>query len=134
VDNMTYFHNIRHCARLVNSTLFRPPYGRISPKQVQFVQRHYDVVMWDVLSGDFDQDITPAICLQNVIDNAREGSVVVFHDSLKAQENLYYALPRTLEHFAALGYRFQAISSQVINSFKKNFQYEEREEMELQVA
>jgi peptidoglycan-N-acetylglucosamine deacetylase len=114
VENISYFHNIRHCARLVKTNLFRPPYGRITPAQVQFVQRHYKIVMWDVLSGDFDQDISKEQCLENVVQNAREGSIIVFHDSIKAQENLYYALPRTLEHFAAKGYRFRAITKAML--------------------
>lgn len=113
-DNIDYFHNIRHCARLVKTNFFRPPYGRITPAQVQFVQRHYRIVMWDVLSGDFDIDISKEQCLRNVTDNAREGSIVVFHDSIKAQEHLYYALPRTLEYFSALGYRFKAITPQLL--------------------
>ena len=134
-DNIEYFHNIRHCARLVNSTMFRPPYGRISPKQVQFLQRHYDIVMWDVLSGDFDQDLSKEQCLKNVVDYVRSGSIVVFHDSQKAQENLYYALPRTLEHFAAQGYRFRALSPQLLkemNTQQNGFSREN--DMELQVA
>ena len=134
-DNIEYFHNIRHCARLVNSTMFRPPYGRISPKQVQFLQRHYDIVMWDVLSGDFDQDLSKEQCLKNVVDYVRPGSIVVFHDSQKAQENLYYALPRTLEHFAAQGYRFRALSPQLLkemNTQQSGFSREN--EMELRVA
>ncbi len=108
-ENITYFHNIRHCARMVDSGLFRPPYGKIKPSQVQFLQRHYRIIMWDVLSGDFDPDIMPEACSQNVIQNAGPGSIVVFHDSLKAESNLKYALPKVLDHFAALGYSFQAL-------------------------
>lgn len=108
-ENITYFHNIRHCARLVDTGLFRPPYGKIKPSQVQFLQRHFRIIMWDVLSGDFDPDILPESCSQNVIQNAGPGSIVVFHDSLKAETNLKYALPKVLEHFAALGYSFQAL-------------------------
>lgn len=111
VENLQYFHNIRHCARLVKTGLFRPPYGRITPKQVQFVQRHYKIIMWDVLSGDFDQDISKEQCLANVTESALPGSIVVFHDSVKAQERLYYALPRALAHFSAQGYRFKALSA-----------------------
>ncbi len=76
------------------------------PKQAEFLQRHYRIVMWDVLSGDFDEAITKEQCLKNVVKNAKEGSIVVFHDSLKAWERLQYALPRTLEYFAEQGYRF----------------------------
>lgn len=108
-ENITYFNNIRHCARMVNSNLFRPPYGKVKPSQVQFLQRHYQIIMWDVLSGDFDRDLTPEACYQNVIHHAGPGSIVVFHDSLKAETNLRYALPRVLEYFSARGYSFSAL-------------------------
>jgi peptidoglycan/xylan/chitin deacetylase (PgdA/CDA1 family) len=108
-ENITYFHNIRHCARMVDSGLFRPPYGKIKPSQVQFLQRHYRIIMWDVLSGDFDPDILPEACSQNVIQNAGPGSIVVFHDSQKAKANLKHALPEVLHHFSELGYSFQAL-------------------------
>lgn len=109
-DNIPYFHNVRHCANLTKTILFRPPYGKLRPRQTQFLLRHYRIVMWDVLSGDFDPNITAEQCLQNVVSNASEGSIVVFHDSLKAEEKLRYALPRVLEHFSALGYRFEALN------------------------
>ncbi len=108
-ENLTYFHNIRHCARMVHSGLFRPPYGKLKPSQVQFLQRHYKIVMWDVLSGDFDRELLPEDCAQNVIDNAGPGSIVVFHDSLKAERNLRHALPEVLEHFTSQGYSFEAL-------------------------
>lgn len=108
-DNIAYFHNIRHCANLVDSKLFRPPYGRLKPKQAQFLQRHYRIVMWDVLSGDFDQNISREKCLENILSSTRNGSIIVLHDSVKAQERLEYVLPRTLDHFSKLGYQFSAI-------------------------
>lgn len=108
-DNIPYFHNVRHCARQTGSTLFRPPYGRLKPSQAQFLQRHYQIVMWDILSGDFDPAITPEQCLANVTEHAGPGSIVVFHDSLKAQENLMYTLPRVLEYFSSLGYAFEKL-------------------------
>ncbi|MFM9951897.1 MAG: polysaccharide deacetylase family protein [Saprospiraceae bacterium] len=108
-DNIPYFHNVRHCARQTGSTLFRPPYGRLKPSQAQFLQRHYQIVMWDILSGDFDPAITPEQCLTNVTEHAVPGSIIVFHDSLKARENLMYTLPRVLEHFAGLGYAFEKL-------------------------
>ncbi len=109
-DSIPYFHNVRHCARLVESDLFRPPYGKLRPSQTQFLTRHYKIVMWDVLSGDFDQSITPEQCLANVLENAQAGSIVVFHDNIKARENLSYALPRVLDHFSHLGYSFEALT------------------------
>jgi peptidoglycan-N-acetylglucosamine deacetylase len=108
-ENISYFNNIRHCARMVHSALFRPPYGKIKPSQAQFLQRHYSIIMWDVLSGDFDKNINPEQCLHNVINYAEAGSIVVFHDSLKARTNLEYALPRVLDYFTSLGYSFDAL-------------------------
>jgi peptidoglycan-N-acetylglucosamine deacetylase len=128
-ENIDYFHNIRHCARLVKTSLFRPPYGRISPKQTEFVQRHYDVVMWDVLSGDFDNDITPEDCFLNVINHAKAGSIIVFHDNVKAQNNLYYTLPRALAYFAEQGYVFKSITPELIKASNKSTSFfsEEKE-------
>ncbi len=112
-ENISYFHNIRHCARMVHSGLFRPPYGKMKPSQVQFLQRHYRIIMWDVLSGDFDRNLRPEDCFQNVIHNAGPGSIVVFHDSLKARTNLEFALPRVLEYFDSMGYTFRALPDMV---------------------
>jgi peptidoglycan-N-acetylglucosamine deacetylase len=114
-DNIPYYHNIRHCAQLVKSNLFRPPYGRLTPLQSQFLSRHYRIVMWDVLSGDFDETITPEQCLENVLSSAKRGSIVVFHDSIKSAERMQYALPRVLEHFAARGYRFESLDTVLSN-------------------
>ena len=108
-ERMTYLHNVRHCARVVHSRLFRPPYGRLLPGQRQFVERHFRIVMWDVLSGDFDQHITPQHCLENVLHHAGPGSIVVLHDSRKAEKNLRFALPAILEYFSGAGYRFAAL-------------------------
>ena len=111
-ENLTYFHNIRQGANQAKSVLFRPPYGRITPKQTQFLLRHYRIVMWDVLSGDFDTTISPEQVLKNVIQHTSPGSIVVFHDSLKSQERLEYALPKVLAYFAAEGYTFDALHAQ----------------------
>lgn len=109
-DNIPYFHDVRKCARLVRSKLFRPPYGRMKPQQVQFLQRHYKIIMWDVLSADFDQDTSPEQCLQNVVAHAQPGSIVVFHDSVKAFKNLQYVLPKCLDFFRTSGYDFKIIN------------------------
>ena len=114
-ENIPYFHDVRHGANITKSDLFRPPYGKLRPRQIQFLLRHYRIVMWDVLSGDFDPLISEQQCLSNVIRNATNGSIVVFHDSFKAEEKLRYALPKTLAHFAALGYRFEALNAQAID-------------------
>ncbi len=115
-ENISFFHNVRACAKLVKSSLFRPPYGRLTPKQTQFLSRHYEIVMWDVLSGDFDQNISKEDCLTNVMKSTRRGSIIVFHDSLKAAERMMYALPKVLEHFAAKGYRFESLKKSLLNT------------------
>jgi peptidoglycan/xylan/chitin deacetylase (PgdA/CDA1 family) len=114
-ENVPYFHNVRHCANQVKNDLFRPPYGKLKPRQVQFLQRHYHIVMWDVLSGDFDPKLSAEQVLENVLGNARPGSIVVFHDSLKAEEKMRFALPQVLEHFHREGYQFKAVNEQVLS-------------------
>jgi peptidoglycan/xylan/chitin deacetylase (PgdA/CDA1 family) len=121
-ENIRYFHNIRQCARMTKTDLFRPPYGRIRPSQAQFLTRHYKIIMWDVLSGDFDQNISRDECAANVLQKAGPGSIIVFHDSLKAQRNMKYALQATLEHFSALGYVFRKIDEEVIPATGKGRQ------------
>jgi peptidoglycan/xylan/chitin deacetylase (PgdA/CDA1 family) len=106
---LVYLHNVRRCARVVKSRLFRPPYGKLTPKQRAFLQRHFQIVMWDVLSGDFALDISPEKCLRNVLKNAQSGSIVLLHDSLKAERNLRFALPAMLEFFAKKGFRFEKL-------------------------
>jgi peptidoglycan-N-acetylglucosamine deacetylase len=107
-----YLDNVAQCAAFVSSNLFRPPYGRLSPKQSQALHQEYNIVMWDVLSGDFDANLSPINCLQNVIKHTQAGSILLFHDSIKASRNLFYALPRVLAHFSELGYVFQALPMQ----------------------
>ena len=85
--------------------LFRPPYGKITPSQSKILRKmSYKIIMWDVLSVDFDITITPEQCLQNVLQNVKSGSIIVFHDSVKAFANLEYALPRTLEFLKQKGF------------------------------
>lgn len=113
-ENVAYFHNVRHCANLIDSALFRPPYGRMKPKQAQFLQRHYRIVMWDILSGDFDPTITPEQCLDNVLHNVSPGAIIVFHDSLKAQDKLTYVLPQVLATLSGQGYTFEALNDKQV--------------------
>ena len=94
-----------------NSMLFRPPYGKIKRKQAKKLQKlGYKIIMWDVLSADFDSSISNERCLKNVLKNAKSGSVVVFHDSVKAYDKLHYTLPKVLDYFSKKGYVFKAIS------------------------
>lgn len=108
-DNMTYFRNIRKASRLVGSNLFRPPYGHMLPSQAQFLQRHYQVVMWDVLSGDFDPSLGQQECLDNILRYVRPGSIIVLHDSLKSFSKLKFVLPRLLETLHSQGYSFATV-------------------------
>jgi len=106
-----YLTEVTKCARLVNSNLFRPPYGRLRQSHYKVLKSKYRVIMWDILSGDFDLKISKEKCLKNVVSNARRGSIVVFHDSIKACDNLYYALPRVLENYSKFKYGLKSINS-----------------------
>lgn len=94
----------------VKNPLFRPPYGRLKGSQEKELQkRDFKVIMWSILSMDYDKNISREKCLRNVIDHAKPGSIVVFHDSLKAQPHLTYALPNVLKYFSQKGYSFKAL-------------------------
>jgi peptidoglycan-N-acetylglucosamine deacetylase len=107
-----YLENILQAREYINSPLFRPPYGRITPFQIKQVKQAIpgaQIVMWDVLSADFDTEIDGAACVQNVVFKAKPGSIIVFHDSTKAWDRLEYALPRVLEFFKKEGLAMEAI-------------------------
>ena len=90
--------------------LFRPPYGRIKLKQVKALSKlNYQIIMWNVLSKDWDKTVEKEVCLRNVIQNTKEGDIVVLHDSIKASRNKQYTLPRMLDHFTKEGYKFKRI-------------------------
>jgi peptidoglycan/xylan/chitin deacetylase (PgdA/CDA1 family) len=94
-----------------HSFLFRPPYGKIKPSQSKAIrQLGYKIIMWDVLSYDFDSTISVEKCLENVISNTEQGSIIVFHDSLKAEKNLKYALPKAIQILKNKGFVFDVIS------------------------
>jgi peptidoglycan/xylan/chitin deacetylase (PgdA/CDA1 family) len=104
-----YLANIDKCAEYVTSNLFRPPYGKLKLSQTRQIRKQYQVVLWDVLSGDFDAEITSERCLDNVINNATKGSIIVFHDSLKAEKHLRFVLPKVLEFYTKKGFRFEIL-------------------------
>ncbi|MDQ3142997.1 MAG: polysaccharide deacetylase family protein [Bacteroidota bacterium] len=108
-DNVSYLRNVRKGARMTKSTLFRPPYGKLRPSQARFLKYHYDIIMWDVLSGDFDPELSKEACLSNVCENSSSGSIIVFHDSIKSFEKLKFVLPNTLEYFSRQNYSFESI-------------------------
>lgn len=107
-----YISNIQLASTHIQSNLFRPPYGRITKFQAKLLQNSanpYRIIMWSVLSGDFDIQLSPQKCLQHVVKNTRPGDIVVFHDSEKAYPRMGFALPRVLEHFSNKGYVFKAL-------------------------
>jgi peptidoglycan/xylan/chitin deacetylase (PgdA/CDA1 family) len=110
-----YMDDINLASDMIDSRLFRPPYGRIFPGQVKAVLEHYDIIMWDVLSIDYNSGLSGERVLQNVVRNVKPGSIIVFHDSEKAADNLYYALPRTLEFLKEEGYNMCSIPSSGIS-------------------
>lgn len=119
-DTKTYLQNISEVEDLINknpeltsknSKLFRPPYGKIKLHQAKEIRKKgFKIIMWDVLSADFDNTISAEKCLENVVRNITNGSIIVFHDSLKGQERLMYVLPKILEYYTKKGYEFKAIS------------------------
>ncbi len=108
-QNKKYYSDISECKQFVNSELFRPPYGKIKLSQVWHLKKEFRIIMWDVLSRDYDVSLTGEECFENVKKNTRNGSIIVFHDSLKAEKRLRFALPATLKYFSELGYSFAAI-------------------------
>ena len=109
-----YLNDISKAATLIKTNLFRPPYGRIKNTQAKRIREAMRdetarIIMWDVLSADFDTKFSPQSCLHNVIRNCTNGSIVVFHDSEKAFPNLEYSLPKALKKFADEGYKFKKL-------------------------
>lgn len=123
-NDQKYLDNVRQCQQEINHLqqarpdvfpdttkrpLFRPPYGKIKRSQINSLIGEFDIIMWNVLTGDFDKKQTPENCLKEAIKYTSAGSIVIFHDSIKAEENLSYALPRFLEYFTNKGYRFESL-------------------------
>jgi len=105
-DNTKYIDNIAKASEIIKSKLFRPPYGKIRPSVTNKILNTHKVVMWDVLSRDYDMDISPEKCLETVVKKVSKGSIIVFHDSIKAEKNLRYALPKSIEWILSNGYEF----------------------------
>lgn len=112
VKEKDYLNDIREAMQHINSNLFRPPYGRITPFLVRTLASpafNMKTIMWSVLSGDFDVNKTGEQCLQDVLVRSKPGSVIVFHDSEKAKPRLEYALPKVLQYFSEKGYVFKSL-------------------------
>lgn len=99
-----YVQNVKKASEIIQSKLFRPPHGRMTFAQMKALHKEYDIVMWDVITRDYDQKKSPERILKAIKRNLRKGSVVVFHDSLKAKENVLEVLPKALEFWKSEGY------------------------------
>lgn len=114
-NSKAYLNNVSDAEEIIkkqasSTNLFRPPYGQITPKQGKnLIELGYKIIMWDVLSFDWDKNITPETCLNNVISKTTNGSIIVFHDSIKASKNMQYALPKILQYFSNKEYQFKAL-------------------------
>lgn len=108
-EDSTYLDNVKKCQELTGTALFRPPYGKAKKSQLKILKKSFDIIMWDVLSGDYDTDISAEQCLKNVVKYTKNGSIIVFHDSLKAQKNVWYALPKAIEYLLKKGYVFDTL-------------------------
>jgi peptidoglycan-N-acetylglucosamine deacetylase len=116
-SNETYYRNIEQCESKLtangkykgNRKLFRPPYGKISARQIRHLQPDYEIIMWSVLSRDYDKSLAKEKCLSISIKFTKPGSIVVFHDNVKAEKNLRYVLPFYLKHFSSQGFKFECL-------------------------
>lgn len=116
-----YCENVKLCEKKISGVpvttplapkLFRPPYGRISREQIKALPE-YRIIMWDVLSVDYNKNLSAEKCLKNTIAATRSGSIIVFHDSFKAEKNLVFALPRFVEYFLEQGFGFKSLKFEV---------------------
>lgn len=106
VSSEEYVNNISKAAELIDSKLFRPPYGRITFKQRNLLQDKYEIIMWDLITHDYNKRFTPDRILRKIKRYTRNGSIVVFHDSIKSRNNMLTALPNAIEFWNSKGYRF----------------------------
>lgn len=118
IDTYDQNHNAENIDRNSNQAsrsnvrLFRPPYGKFKPKQSNKLQAlGYQIILWDVLSYDWDASVSQKTCLKNITSSAKEGSIIVFHDSVKASRNLKYVLPKVLKYYSQRGFRFKNLNT-----------------------
>ncbi|MFO7828613.1 MAG: polysaccharide deacetylase family protein [Bacteroidales bacterium] len=111
--NQKYYSDVKKASEFISSKLFRPPYGKISPLQLKHLKKEYQIIMWDVLSYDYHPKTSPQKCLKNIINHARPGSIIVFHDNKKAEKNLKAILPEILEYYSSRGFVFKSIDPSI---------------------
>lgn len=106
-NTLKYVENVILASDFIDSKLFRPPYGLIKRAQAKHLLAEYKIVMWDVLSGDYRQDITPERCYRDVMKKIRPGSILLFHNHVKADKNMRYTIPRLIDDLHEKGYEFE---------------------------
>lgn len=104
-----YLEDIDFASDIVQSNLFRPPYARITPSQLRAIAKRYKIIMWSIISRDYNRKLTGEMCLRGVLPHIKAGSIILFHDSEKSFANMSYALPKTLEYIEKLGLKCKAI-------------------------
>ncbi len=103
-NNENYFRDIEIANKLLDTNIFRPPYGRIKPSQIKYLKNYYKIIMWNVLSGDYNKKLSSKQCIDNVINNIEAGSIVVFHDSRKSEKKLKIILPEVMDFINDKGF------------------------------
>ena len=109
-STQSYIDNVKLASQYINSKLFRPPYGMIKRSQAKRLLKDYKIIMWDVLSEDYRQDITPEACYKAVLKNIRPGSIILFHNHIKAEKNMRYTLPLLIDELKNRGFKFGVCS------------------------
>lgn len=108
-NNNKYYQNIDKCSELVKSDLFRPPFGRIKTSQYKELQKNYKIIMWSILTWDFLKNLDQEWALKTTIEKTMRGDIIVFHDSVKAEHNLKFLLPKYLKYFSEKGFEFKSL-------------------------
>ena len=107
--NSRYYQDIEKANKLLNSNLFRPPYGRIKPSQINHLKKYYKIIMWDILSWDFDKKTSSEECYNNIIKNTKSGSIIVLHENEKSAKTVKEVLPKILSYFSSQGFKFEKL-------------------------
>jgi len=115
-NNDKYFQNVRKASETINSNLFRPPYGKIKLSLLRQLKNNFKIVMWDVLTRDYNNNLSKEKCLKRTIKLINPGSIIVFHDTVKAERNLKFVLPEVLKYYSAKGFQFCSIEYSAISS------------------
>ncbi len=106
-----FLQDIEKCDKTIHSTLFRPPFGKLTKRQATKLKKKYKLVYWTVMPGDFDARISKQTCLSRSVENTGNGSIIVFHETEKSKENLLYTLPLFLNHFSEKGFVFKSLDN-----------------------